>query len=183
MLENLLSQKRSAILKKWSLLVLDTYPLDTSKFLKREKNRFANPVGYTLSQELEKIYEELLMGMDPARVTPSLDRILRIRAVQEFSPSQAVSFVYLLKKAVREEVGKEIKKNVLYQELLEFESRIDSLGLLAFDLFVACKEKIYEIRVNEVKNRAHRLLERANLLYELPNAEEDKKTESIDKTA
>ncbi len=164
-LENLLSQKRSVILKKWLYLILETYPADTSRFLKNEKNRFANPVGYTISKEIDAIYEELLHGMDSDKIFPLLDNIIRIRAIQSFSPSQAIVFTFLLKKAVREELESEIKENRIFEELLEFESRIDKLALLSFDVYMKCREKLYEIRANEVRNRSFKLLERANLIY------------------
>ena len=169
-LENLLSEKRSVILKKWFYLILETYPADTSKFLKNEKNRFTNPVGYTISKEIEAIYEELLHGMDSDKIFPLLDNIIRIRAIQSFSPSQAIVFTFLLKKAIREELESEIRENCIFEELLEFESRIDKLALLSFDIYMKCREKLYEIRAEEVRNRSFRLLERANLIYGDPRS-------------
>ena len=180
MLEDLLTKKKSAILSKWLQIVLDSYPLDSSRFMQQEKNRFANPVGYTISQELEKIYEELLHGVRyEEKVSPFLDRIMKVRAVQDFTPSGALAFIFLLKKVIREELGKEIKKNQLHEELFQFESRIDRLGMAAFDIFVQCKEKIFEIRVNDVKNRTYGLLKRTEMFYEIPNGEETKVNDEI----
>ena len=55
-LEHLLSQKRAAILDRWLQLIIESYPADSSIFLKQEKDRFVNPVGYTISQEIASIY-------------------------------------------------------------------------------------------------------------------------------
>ena len=168
-LEHLLSQKRAPILERWFGLILDTYPADSSRFFKQEKDRFANPVGYTISLEIETLFDELLHGMNPAKLSASLDNIIRIRAVQDFSPSQAVAFVFLLKKAVREELESKIRKNQLFEELLKFESRIDELALRAVNIYMGCREKIYETRVNEVKaerERVFKLLERTNPRYD-----------------
>jgi len=168
-LEYFLSQKKASILERWFYLTLETYPAETSRFLKQEKDRFINPVGYTISQEIEALYDELLRGMNPAKLSTSLDNIIRIRSVQDFSPSQAIAFVFLLKKAVREELESEIRENQLFEELLKFESRIDELALLASDIYVRCREKIYEMRINEVKaerERVFKLLERANPRYD-----------------
>ncbi len=170
-LEHLLSQKRAAILERWFGLILDTYPADSSGFFKQEKDRFVNPVGYTISQETEALYDELLKEMNPATLYASLDNIIRIRSVQDFSPYQAIAFVFLLKKAVREELESEIRENQLFEELLKFESRIDELALLAADIYVRCREQIYEMRVNEVKaerERIFKLLERTNLRHDKP---------------
>lgn len=159
-LANLLTEKKSAILKKWFNLILATYPEDTQKFLRSQKDRFANPVGSNILQGLEGLFEELLHEQNPERISQFLDHVIRVRAVQDFSPSQAVSFILKLKKVIREELGKAIGGKGLFEELLAFESRIDEMALLSFDLFMKCREKIYEIRANELRNRTGRLLER-----------------------
>ena len=159
-----LEVKSTSILKKWSELILETYPADTARFLKDERDRFVNPVGYVISHEIKTIYDELLHGMDPQRLTGSLNEIIRIRSVQDFSPSQAVGAVFLLKLAVREELNGEIAGERGWGELLDFESRVDKLALLAFDIYMQCREKVSQIRVNEVasqRDMALRILARA----------------------
>src|SRR5512142_2808385 len=107
-LKSQLMAKKPAIVKKWFDAVADTYPQNTSIFLKKQKAQFTNPVGYTLSEGLEGLFEALLKGMIPDTVKTFLDSIVRIRAIQEFTPSEAVSFVFLLKKIIRQELGNEI---------------------------------------------------------------------------
>lgn len=163
-----LLQKRSAILRRWFHLIMETYPADSSRFLKQDKDRFANPVGYTISQETEALYEEILHGMNADKLSASLDNIIRIRSVQDFSPSQAVAFVFFLRRAVGEELTGELGGNQAFNELLQFESRIDKLALLALDIYMKCREKIHELRVTEVKaerDRAFQLLEATNQMY------------------
>ncbi|MEI9479774.1 MAG: RsbRD N-terminal domain-containing protein, partial [Deltaproteobacteria bacterium] len=79
MLRELLEKKKTAILDRWFRLILETYPGDTSKFLKQEKDPFVNPVGATVSKEIEVLYDELLKEMDSERVSAALDNIIRIR--------------------------------------------------------------------------------------------------------
>ena len=156
-------------MERWFQLVLETYPAGTSRFLKQEKDRFANPVGYTISQEIEALYDELLQEMNSDKLAVCLDNIIRIRAVQDFPPSQTIAFIFLLKKAIREELASEITENRVFEELLKFEARIDKLALLAFDIYMKCREKVFEIRVNEAKaerERVLKLLERINLTME-----------------
>ena len=177
-LEHLLSQERAAILERWFQLILETYPADSSRFLKQEKDRFTNPVGYTVSQEIKTLYDELLQGTNTDKVATCLDNIIRIRSVQDFLPSQAIAFIFLLKTAVREKLSTEIGKKGAFEELLKFESRIDKLALLALDTYMKCREKLFEIRVDEVKaerQMALKLLERANLLDRQPELEQDAK--------
>ena len=179
-LETLLTQNRSTIVKRWLGQILDTYPADTHKFLKKQKNQFANPVGHTLSEEVDHLYTELLQGVDSERATPVLDGIIRIRAIQDFSPSRAVGFILLLKGVIRDKLETEIRKNRLSDELTIFESRIDDLVLLAFEVYMRCREKLYEIRANEMKNQVYGLLKRADLICEIPEWEPVSKKGNID---
>jgi hypothetical protein len=149
-LQRLLVQRKTAITGRWLQLILDAYPPETSRLLRQNCDRFANPVGYTVSRGIEHLYQGLLEGADPEKLSPALDSIVRIRAVQDWSPSEAVGFVYLLKRSVREELGGDVRGR-LSVELSEFESLIDRLALLAFDISAACRERIFEIRVREVK--------------------------------
>ncbi len=163
----LLLEKKQIILKKWFDLILETYSPDTTSFLKKQKNRFDNPVGYTISEGIEGLFEEFLQEMDSDRVSTFLDNIIRIRAIQDFTPSQALSFIFLLKKVIREELANEIREHQMFEELLTLESKIDDLTNISFDIYMKCREKIYELKANELRNMTFRLLERANLITEI----------------
>ena len=166
-LKNLLLQKKASILERWFDLILETYPAGTSKSLKREKDRFVNPVGQTISREIRVLYDGLIQGISTDQLSSSLNNIIRIRSVQDFPPSQAIGFIFLLKKAIREVLESGIQEKQVLGEWLEFQSRIDQLTLLAFDIYMECREKICEIRVNEAKadrEMAFRLVERMNVM-------------------
>jgi len=179
-LEELLKQKASHIRKRWLNLIIETYPADSQRFLREQKDRFANPVGTTLSREVETLYHELLHGMDSEKVNSSLEEIVKIRAVQDFSPARAMTFIFLLKKVLREELAQEIKESpAACEELLALESRVDEMVLRGFDLYTNCRERIYEIRAKEAKNQVSRLLQRAGLLCEIPSWDSDTKKDDI----
>lgn len=158
--------KRTAILEKWAQLILDTYPTETSRFLYRENDQFLNPVGCAISREIAVIFDEMLNDeMNDVRLTISLDNIIRIRAVQVFTPAQAIGFIFLLKQAVREGLAVETGGNAS-KELFGIESRIDKIALLAFDIYTKCKEEICDLRISEVlaqKEMVLRMLERVNI--------------------
>jgi len=179
-IEQILSQKKKALLKKWFHLVLETYPEETAQFITKEKDPFGNPVGSGIWEGIEGLFDELMKGPDRTRVSSFLDRMMRVRAIQDFTPSQATGFIFRLKNVVRKELGKELGDEKTAAELLKFESKIDALALIAFDVYVKCREQIYEIKNNEIKNRYFRLLKRANLLYEIPEQESDEKEGIID---
>ena len=163
-LYDLLGEKKSIILKTWFDVLLQSYPSDTSGFLRKQERQFSNPVGYTFSQGLEGLLDELFstQEMDFLRISPLLDSIIRIRAVQDLTPSQALAFIFHLKKIIRDEVGH--PETVVSGEMPELESRIDALALVAFDLYMKCREKIYDLKANEVRDRTYRLLQRAHLI-------------------
>jgi len=170
-LENLLVDNRSNIIRKWRELILASYPEGTQRFLAKEKSRFANPVGHVINTDIETLFDELVKGEGIDKISSCLDNIIRIRAVQDFKPSHAISFVLGLKKVVREELEGSPVENGLWDQLQAFETRVDDVVLLAFDIFSQCRQKICDIRVNEVKNQVGRLLERANLVCEIPDSE------------
>jgi hypothetical protein len=43
------------------------------------------------------------------------------------------------------------------------------MALLSFDVYMKCKERIYEIKADEVKRMTFRLIQRANLICEVPD--------------
>lgn len=136
-----LQEIKRLITADWLERILETYPEKNSRLLRLEADPFRNPVGQALKEGAAVLVEEVLGDMNPARITPALDGIIRIRAVQDFKPGEAVAFVFLLKEAVR--------KHLAYSDAVL--KRIDDLAIQAFDLFMACREKIYEIRAETLK--------------------------------
>lgn len=168
-LEELLLQRAPQILKRWMDCIFDTYPSDAQRFLRKQRDPFANPVGSTLSREIEIFYREIIGPADPEKLAGALDAVIRIRAVQEFSASGAVRFLFLLKQVIREETVKEVREDrMLQDELLALESRLDDAALAGFDVYMRCKEQIYEIRAREAGNHVSGLLRRAGLISEIP---------------
>jgi len=150
-LSKLLTQNKDSILQRWFNLIADTYPTEVSGFLKG-KDRFSNPVGHIIFQETNTLYEELLQGrVDSDKASVSLEDIVKITAIQDFTPGEAISFVFLLKQAIIDELGSKIVKEQSFSEWLNFEASIDKLASAAFDKYLKCREKIYELRVNEIK--------------------------------
>ena len=164
MLKDLLKQNRSEIIQIWFDLIIETYPADSSNFFKQTKNRFGNPVGHIISKEIEPLYDFLLSETNnDENLFRSLNNIIKIRSVQDFTASQAVNFVFLLKQAIRKYLNTRPDRKQMVDELLDFELKIDNLALCAFDTYMKCKEKISEIRVNESRRKTAILLEKINL--------------------
>ena len=101
-LATLLEQNRETILGRWFDLIAGTYPEVTSAFLAKQKDQFRNPVGHAISQSIGPIYDQVLSAMDTDELLRALDGVIRIRSVQDFTPSEAVVFIFQLKTAIRE---------------------------------------------------------------------------------
>ena len=147
-IEELLTEKKKTIIQKWIDQVLDSY--SSPGFFKKQKDRFANPIGATVSDGLQEIYTILLEGRELAEAARHLEYIIKIRAVQDFNPSQAVAFVYQLKNIVRDEVAKVKDQDQLLDGLAKLDTRIDQVALMAFDFYMNCRERLHQIRVNEI---------------------------------
>ena len=157
-LSDILSRDRKALIKAWLEKALQTYPSKTSEIFKKQKDPFANPVGATLSRTLEGIFDQLLLDTSTQDLTTHLRDLVRVRAVQDFTPSGSVSFLFELKKIVRHRCVREESNGRLEPDLLEFEERIDLLCMLAFDLYMEQKEKIWKLRSQELQQRTSYLL-------------------------
>ena len=94
---DLLSDKKSDILERWRELVFDSYVPETARFLKSQKDRFANPIAYQLNRGLTGILEVFLLNQETDQVMAQLDEVLRLKALQEAAPSRALAFIFLLK--------------------------------------------------------------------------------------
>jgi hypothetical protein len=151
MITDLLNKNKTAIIKNWTRSVLETYPVETSKFLELKKDRFSNPVGFTISSTAECIYDEIISGSDFGKIKLLLNDIIKIRAIQNFSPSSAIGFIFSLKKVIRDELGAELSEKKNVDEFSKLESAIDRIALIAFDLYMEAREKVFKIRVNEIK--------------------------------
>jgi hypothetical protein len=129
------------ILERWIAETVASYPSAVRPFLAGKEDPFRNPVGHTLRRTLATLLEQVQGAMDEARIAGALDDLIRIRAVQDLTPSQAVKFVFLLKPILRQAASE--------QNQLLLAERIDQLALMAFDKYMQCREHLAQIRLNE----------------------------------
>ena len=100
-------------------------------------------MGFAVRESLAKLLEELAGEMDVARAGNAVEEIVRLRAVQDCSATDAVSFVFPLRQIVREHHAE--------AEFADMERRIDQLALLTFDRYTKCREDLALVRINEAK--------------------------------
>jgi hypothetical protein len=156
--DNQLVGLRDEILGRWIDTIFDGYPEETAKFLRSKSDRFANPVGAGLREGLAELLDGLIEGVEPDELESAVDRVIRVRAVQGFSPSEAVGFVFDLKALLRETVGGTSGEAGGW--LVTFDNRIERLGLFAFDVYMRCREQMWAIRAREIRNQSVGIMER-----------------------
>jgi len=99
--------------------------------------------------------------------------MIRIRAVQNFFPSQAVGFLFDFKKILRQELGEKLQQPGMGEAFTRLEERIDEFGLIAFNIYMQCREKIYQLKTDDLRERTFRAFERAGLVYEISKTDTD----------
>lgn len=148
-LEGALTARRSAVLERWLQEVLATYPPDSARLLAGVADPFGNPVGHTLRAGLARLFDALAAGRAADELAAAADGIVRIRAVQEFPPSAAVGFVHALRGILRDELA---GAGISDAERAALDAGVDRMALAAFDVYMRCREKIFEIRVRELRD-------------------------------
>nr|NJM01216.1 hypothetical protein [Desulfobacula sp.] len=162
-LKQALGQNKESFIKKWFQATIDTYPPQSAKILGKDSNRFDNPIGAITHEALAEVFNQILNDFTPESLEKALDPVIRIRAVQAFSASRAVSFVYALK-----DIGEALLDAGVIRE---FDRLVDQIALASFNRFMKCREEIFLLKAVESKRRIHRAFERAGLVAEL--TEED----------
>ena len=94
----------------WIERTLESYA--SSNFFKKSVDTIANPIGTNIRDGLTNILDLLLSGAKPDEYTDQLDRVIRIRAIQDFSPSQAVVPFLELKWIIRQILNNSNNKRV-----------------------------------------------------------------------
>jgi hypothetical protein len=162
-LQQELNKNRTQFEKQWFQATIDTYPSQTAKILGKDSDRFDNPIGAVTHETIENVFSLMITNVNEEKFEKELDPIIRIRAVQSFSASGAVSFVFALKN-----IGEDILDKSL---LREFDKLVDKIALAAFNKFMKCREEIFLLKATESKRRIHRAFERAGLVTELTEEE------------
>lgn len=150
---------RETVLEEWITAIFSTYSLQTVGFLRTKKDPFTNPVADMTREAATTVYEAV-SGWDkkPADVKAAIDRFVHLRAVQEFLPSEGMLVFYLLKPIIRRHVLPKMQAHGRIEEYLEAESRLDTIALMAFDIYEKARQTVAQNRITEIKNQHAQLV-------------------------
>jgi hypothetical protein len=135
------------ILEKWVGRVADSYAAQSAAVRAPEPDPFCNPVGFLVRRSLSQLWEQLLGEMDPVVIDRALDAVMRLRAVQDISPGEAVGFVVQLRPLLQE-LPAERDRALLA-------GRVNQMAMAASDKYAECRQQIATIRVHEMERSVH----------------------------
>jgi hypothetical protein len=169
-LKTILSDKKSEILENWQQEIFRLYPSDSIRFISPEFDRFANPVGHCIREHTERLFCALVSEEEqkPEDLIPLFDEILKIWAVQSLTPSDALGYLYMLKRVIGDVLHNDNMEASLHDEVTRLFSMIDRFTLIAFDVYTTCREKIFELKAETIKNQVSGVLRRYDLVCECP---------------
>ncbi|MGI6679827.1 MAG: RsbRD N-terminal domain-containing protein [Dehalobacterium sp.] len=166
-LDEFFREHKASLTESWFNAILDRYPQETIRIYKNKKDSFGNPVGYNLRLGVEGIVDWFTQKEKSEEVASSLNKLIRIWAVQDFSPSQALSFLNIFKHIVQNQIKTYYtdQENYWYN-WQEFVAQIDYLLLMSMDIYMECREDLYQIKVDQANRRVFAVLRRYNALDE-----------------
>ena len=159
--QEIFRSRKNDVVRLWTEAVYSTYPFETTGFLRTKQDAFGNPVANMTKEAGEEV--------EVATVKNALERFVKLRAVQTFTPSQGLGVFYLMKPLLRERILPELAEQGELDAYLTAESRLDSLALLAFDIYTAARETLAESRIKEIRNQYAQLARWAQTLEEGPS--------------
>jgi len=157
-----IAKHKNDIIKKWHLAIIETYPNQSRKHFLGNKNKFSNPVGYTIENSLPAIVEAVINKSLTDEAKKSLDDIIKIRAVQDFKPADALNFVFGLRAIIISEIFDDID----FKDFLKLEKIFHLIVEYAINSYVNDKERIFEIKANEQLKTFEKMVERLNKKYD-----------------
>jgi hypothetical protein len=149
-LSEILLDKKEKILSVWINRTLDSY--SSSDFFKKSSDHFANPTGANIKDGLTKVLDLLIDDANLDEFTAPLDQVIRIRAIQQFSPSEAVVPFLELKWVIRQVLSQDKKITLSDLDINDLDCEIDRIALAAFDIYTQCREQLYQVRIKELKS-------------------------------
>lgn len=163
-LSKLIQDNRTEVAQRWFDVLLSSFPPETRKIWKANKDRFTNPVCHIFEESLEALIDGLVAWRDADVLAKPLNEIVRVRAVQDVAPSKSLAFIPGLKKLLREMFAGQVEA----EEFGVFDLRLDNLTLMALDVYTKNREQLFVMRIEEFKNAHHMAFRKAGIICESP---------------
>jgi hypothetical protein len=152
-----MQEQRVAILRRWLQEVLECFPQPARAFIAGGEDRFSNPLGFTLSAGVEEIFSFVAGEKPLGEIAPALERLVKMRAIQQTRASEPLGFLFGLKRIVRDVCEVDTRADLGLEQWLALEERIDAVVRASLATYVRARETILELQVNEIRNQTYML--------------------------
>ncbi len=152
-------EAKDKVLEKWLADFFKHYGIDAQGVSRTVDDRFMNPVGFVV-KNATKILFSAVIGEEIEReeVQKQVYELMRIQAIQQLSPAQAHLPFIALKEHLFQLLNSDLNGKENFLEFKTMTDRVDTLMLMAFDVFMQDKEVLYRVRVQELKNAQAQIL-------------------------
>jgi len=164
-LSGFIKDNSEALAESWLNAVVGSYSADSAGFIKGKEDRIANPMGHAIREMVDTVLGCLASGCEEQELASAMYRVVQMRAVQDFTASGAVAFVVSFRDSV---VSLARKKEASPELIIELDDVVLGLMARAFDLYSDCREKLSEIKLEELKRNLYMLLRKSDMV-ELKN--------------
>lgn len=154
----------------WLDALMRTYSKESARFFKDTRDPFANPVGATLEKGIGELFDVVTADtFDSEAAKTALEPIVRVRAIQELPPSEALGFIAEIKSIIEKDCPDNNQERTVADKKRCIAGNADKAMLVAFDLYMACKKQVYNLRARQARDSVRQLLIKKGLISELPD--------------
>lgn len=162
--------RREKWISKWFEGLMHSYPEESARFFKDTRDPFSNPVGSALEKGIRALFDVVSADIFDSRAAhEALEPMIRIRALQEFSPSEALGFIPKIKSIIKQDPAVKEQGGAAADSLGRIADNSDKALLTAFDLYMDCKKHVYNLRARQARDGVRQLLIKKELISELPD--------------
>ena len=162
------NNKRNILDEWYKCMVSSLYNNDETNYIMNEKDSFINPSAFILKNVLADIFGYLFEKTELDKINGSLEKFTKLLALKGTDTEKILGPLFLLKSKIVANVESLYLSDKGYSEITKILSCFDRVILKIFDFYLKAREKIYEIRVNEVKRLTFSLLRANNLVEKIP---------------
>jgi hypothetical protein len=122
------------------------------------------PLKHTFRTGLERIFDELIEGKLPDKKHVILNDVIKILAIQDSSPSEALSFYTTLTAMIRFRFKAQLKDEEINYQFNELIENIYKALCISFDIYMEIRERLFNIKIKEITAANNRLFKMAKLI-------------------
>jgi len=138
------------LLKAWYDVTLQNYFPEADEAFRRNTG-FANPIGQVFQESMTTILDGLAASTALPEFQDPMNRIMRVLAVQGLPAGVAVRFLFVLRNQLAS------NKGIAEEEKNSWLARLDELAEMAVETWCECRETLFQLRINELRNRIRQL--------------------------